>query len=262
LLAQGAIAGREVQISEADEIQAKASYDAAKTKLTLIEQHTSADDLRIAEGALNQAKAHQQLAAANLSFTELRSPMDGSVTDQTMFPGDLANPSVPIFALADLSSAVARAQIDADQAVNVKVGQVCSFTLRANAIQGATDRFGKVTVVNQAVDQARHTVEVWCEIANSDHILKTGLFGTVKVAIGEASSAVVIPTSAIEFEEGSNNAKVYVVDGQKVAHIRKVTAVTVDDHRVRILSGLNRGETVITKGEYGLPDGTSVEVRQ
>lgn len=262
LLSQGAISGREAQISEADEIQAKANYDAAKTRLTLIQQHTSAADLQIAQSTLEEAKARQQFASANLSFTEIRSPLDGSVTDQTMFPGDLANPNLPIFAVADLSSAVARAQIDADQAVNVKVGQVCTLTLRASGPQPAADRIGKVTVVNQAVDQARHTVEVWCEIANRDHSLKSGLFGSVSVAIGQASNAVVVPTSAIEFEEGTNNGKIYVVDNQKVAHLRKVSALTVDDHRVRILNGLNAGETVITSGEYGMPDGTTVNPRE
>ena len=258
LLQEGAISGREAQISQADEVQAKANYDAAKTRLTLIEQQTSGADVKIAQSNVAQARARQQLAAANLSFTELRSPMDGSVTDQTMFPGDMANPSMPIFALADLSSAVARAQIDADQAASVHVGQACSFELKPDAGGDIPQRSGRVTVVNQAVDPARHTVEVWCEIPNADGVLKSGIFGSVKIAVGQATHAVVIPSSAIEFEEGTNSGKVFTVDAQKVAHLRKVQAVALDDMHVRVLSGLAPGETVISTGEYGLPDGTSV----
>ena len=258
LFAQGAIPGRDAQISQADEVQAKANYDAAETRLTLIEQQTSGADVKIAQSNVAQARARQQLAAANLSFTQLRSPMNGTVTEQTMFPGDMANPSVPIFAVADLSSVVARAQIDADQSVSVRSGQPCSFELKTDAGADIPKRQGKITVVTQAVDPARHTVEVWCEIPNADHVLKSGIFGSVRIAVGQAANAVVIPSSAIEFEEGTSSGKVFTVDAQKVAHLRKVQGVLLNDTQVRVLSGLSAGEMVISTGEYGLPDGTSV----
>lgn len=74
-----------------------------------------------------------------------------------MFPGDLAKPDTPVFTVADLSSAVARAQVDADQATKSGSGRSAASRFATPTVQGE-ERFGKVTVVNQAVDQARHTV--------------------------------------------------------------------------------------------------------
>ncbi len=255
LFAQGAISGRELQISESDRAQAQANYDAARMNLDVMEKHTSAEDLRMAQNALSQSQAREALASANLSFAELRSPFDGTVTEQLVFPGDLAGPGTAMFTIVDLSFAVARAQVNAAEAADIKTGQVCSFSLNdANN----TIRFGKVSVVNQAVDPARRTIEVWCEIPNKDHALKAGLFGTAKIATGSAQNVIVLPASAVEFEEGTQKAKVYVVDDRHVAHLRAVTAVALDDGRVRILAGVSPGEIVVTAGEYGLPDGTEI----
>lgn len=265
LLAQGAISGREAQTSQADEAQAKANLDAAAAHLKAVTQQTGKSDIQIAESNVAQAHARQQLAAANLSFSEIRSPVDGTVTDQTMFPGDMANPGTPMFSVADLSTSIARAQIPADEALAVKVGQACSFEFHANVLSPQAPRAGKITVVNQAVDPARNTIEVWCEMPNKDQVMKSGIFGEVKIAVGRLDNAVILPTSAVEFEEGTQKAKIYIVDTQKIAHLREVQAIAVDDKRVRIVSGVGVGETIITTGEYGLPDGTPVnptEVRR
>jgi multidrug efflux pump subunit AcrA (membrane-fusion protein) len=255
LFAQGAISGRELQISESDLAQAKANYEMARVNLDVMEKHTNAEDLRMAQNSLSQSRAREELAIANLSFAELRSPFDGTVTEQFVFPGDLASPGTAMFTVVDLSSAVARAQVNADNAAEIKTGQACSFSVSDT---NNTSRFGKVTVVNQAVDPARRTIEVWCEIPNQDHVLKAGLFGAAKIAIGQASNAIVLPASAVEFEEGTQQAKVFIVDEHHIAHLREVKAVALDDGRVRIFSGVRPGEVVITAGEYGLPDGTEV----
>jgi multidrug efflux pump subunit AcrA (membrane-fusion protein) len=255
LFVEGAISGKDLQTSEAELAQAQANFDAAQTNLDAVEKHTSAEDLRTAKNNLAQSQARNSLAAANLSYAEIRSPFAGTVTEQLVFPGDLASPGTQMFTVADLSTAVARAQVDADQVSAVETGQACSFSMNDGA--GAASQ-GKITVVNQAVDTARRTVEVWCEIPNHAGALKSGFFGSVKILVGKAPQAVVIPPSAIEFEEGTQTGKVYVVDDHNVAHLREVTAAPIDDQEVRVLSGLRAGERVITAGEYGLPDGTQV----
>jgi multidrug efflux pump subunit AcrA (membrane-fusion protein) len=255
LLAEGAISGRDLQISEAALAQAQANFNAAQTNLDNVEKHTNAEDLRTARNNLAQSRARETLAAANLSFAEIQSPFSGTVTEQLVFPGDMASTGTQLFTVADMSTAVARAQVDADQVAAVKVGQPCSFSKNDGSGPAAQ---GRIKVVNQAVDTARRTVEVWCEIPNHDGVLKSGFFGSVKISVGKASQAVVIPRSAIEFEEGTQTGRAYVVDDRNIAHLREVPAVLIDDHEVRVVSGLRAGEVVITVGEYGLPDNTQV----
>ncbi|MCL5743824.1 MAG: biotin/lipoyl-binding protein, partial [Acidobacteria bacterium] len=110
LFKQGAIPGRELLVSETDLAQAKAAYEVAKRSLDLLENQSRENDLRIAESRVWQAKARLALTEAQNQFTEIRSPFSGMITEQFMFPGDMAKPENPIFTVMDLSVAVARAQ--------------------------------------------------------------------------------------------------------------------------------------------------------
>ena len=258
LFSQGAISGKDLDVSEVAEVQAKADFDAAKTRLDLLSRQISGADLKMAQSNLVQAKAKNDLATANLSFAELRSPINGVVTDQTLYAGDMAKPDVAVLTVADLSVAVARAQVNADQASSISIGQHCTFEQKQDSAPNADVRVGKLTVVNQAVDSTRYSVEAWCEIPNGDHSLRAGLFGAVRIDVGQARAAIVVPSSAIEFEEGTNRGKAYTVDSQNVAHVHDVVAISLDDNRVRVVSGLRAGDLVIVRGEYGLPDATKV----
>lgn len=256
LYRQGAISTRELQTSEADRALAKANYDVARLNLDILENQTSGNDLEIAQSRVAQSKARRALADADLSFAELKSPLKGTITEQFMYPGDLAKPDLPLFTVVDLSAGVARAQVPESQAGQISRGQICNFTGQdpSTAVMA-----GKVTVVNQAVDPARRTVEVWCEIPNSRRVLKAGVFGKVTFFVGDALEAVVVPQAAVEFQEGSTHGKAYVVDRQHIAHLRDVEAAPIDGKRVRIRQGIAPGETVIVQGGYGLPDGTKVD---
>ena len=256
LYKQGAISARELQISEADLAQAKANDDLARLNLNVLEHQTSGNDLEIAESKAAQAKAQLALAAADLSYAVLKSPLNGTVTEQFMYPGDMAKPELPLFTVVDLSTGVARAQVPESQAGSIARSQTCTFS----SLDLANDALpGKITVIDQAVDPARRTVEVWCEIPNPKRILKAGVFGTVKIFVGTAKHAVVVPLAAVQFQEGSTHGKVYVVDRQQVAHVREVEAMPISREKVRIAQGIQPGETVIVEGGYGLPDGTIVD---
>jgi RND family efflux transporter MFP subunit len=245
-----------LQTSEADRAQAKANYDVARLNLDVLEHHTSGNDLEIAQSRVAQSKARGALANADLSFAELKSPMKGTITEQFMYPGDMAKPELPLFTVVDLSAGIAHAQVPELQAGQVVRGQACTFTGPDPA--GAA-LAGKVTVVTQAVDPARRTVEVWCEIPNAKRTLKTGVFGKVTIFVGTASDAVVVPQAAVEFQEGTARGKAYVVDRQNKAHLREVEAAPIDGRRVRIRRGIAPGEMVIVQGGYGLPDGSKVD---
>ncbi len=256
LYRQGAISARELQTSEADRAQAKANYDVARLNLDVLEHQTSGNDLEIAQSRVAESKARRDLADADLSFAELKSPTRGTITEQFMYPGDMAKPDLPLFTVVDLSAGVAHAQVPESQAGKIVRGQTCTFT---GPEASAAALAGKITVVNQAVDPERRTVEVWCEIPNTKRILKAGVFGKVTILVGTASDAVVVPQAAVEFQEGSFHGKAYVVDQQHIARLRQVEAVPIDGERVRIRQGITPGETVIVQGGYGLPDGTKVD---
>jgi HlyD family secretion protein len=253
LFAQGAIPQRDLNVSEAELAQSRANLDVARRALDLLQNQTGERDIRSAESRLQQAQARVASIDAQLAFTELKSPLSGTITEQMAYPGDMARPDAPIFTVVDLSVAVARAQVPESEAAAVRQGQTCGFS--QPGLSGAS---GRVSIVNRAVDPARRTVEVWCEIASPPAALRSGTFGSVSIVTGQIKGAVLVPKEAVQFEEGSSRGTVVAVDGNKTAHIRQVEAGAAVDGRVQVVKGIEAGELVVIEGGFGLPDGTRV----
>jgi len=252
----GAIPGRDLLVSQTDLAKAQADYDVAKKSLELLKTQSGEKDLAIARARVDQAKAHLAQAEAQLSFTELRTPFSGTVTDQFQYPGDMAQPGTPTFIVMDLSVVTARAQVPEAQVRQIKIGQDCSFTSSDATVSAGS---GRVIVVNKAVDPARRTVEVWCEIQNQSAAVRGSVFGQATFITGKIPAAVVVPLAAVQFKEGTRTGTVMVVDAKNVAHQREVQAGETMGDVVRIVEGVKPGETVVTEGSYSLPDGAQVK---
>lgn len=255
LFDKGGIPQREVLVSQTELAQAKTAHEVAEKSLNLLENQSRDQDIQIAQSSRDQAKARLAQAVAQMEFAAIRSPFAGAITEQMMFPGDLAKPDAIIFTVMDLSVAIARAQMPETQGGDIRKGQACNFT-PADAHDASFT--GRISVINQVVDPQRRTFEIWCEIPNPQRRLKGGVFGSLSITTGVASKSVVVPLSAVQFAEGERKGIVMVVDDKRIAHVREVETGEVIEGRVRILSGLSGGETVITEGGYSLPDGTEI----
>lgn len=214
-------------------------------------------ELLLTETELAQAKARLQLSDAQRSFAELRSPFAGTLTEQFLYPGDIARPDSPLFTLMDIATAVARGQVPEIDAAAIRAGQACRF---APTDRSETEFAGRITVVTRTVDPGRRTVEAWCEIPNHAGRLLPGAFGDLSVVVGQAPQSVVVPVVAVEFNEGTRKGSVVVVDAQNVAHRKDVVGGELFDGKLQVKQGLAAGERVVVVGGYGLPDGTAVRI--
>ncbi len=257
LFEQGAIPNRELVASQTELAQAKAAHDVAKKFLGLLENPARQQELRAAAVKPEQEKIRESFLNAQIEYTEIRSPFAGTITEQYVYPGDMAKPESPIFTVMDLSVAVARAQVPEAEVGGVAIGKACSFE---NADRPDAKAQGRVSVVNQAVDAARRTVEVWCEISNARGTLRASEFGTLTIVTGAAPKSVVVPKEAVQFLEGTRKGFVMVVSTDKHAKKTEIEAGESFAGKVQIKSGLKAGETVIIEGGYGLPDGTEVRL--
>lgn len=255
LYEQGAIPQRDLLVSETDLSLAKTNFEVARKSLQLLEGQSKASDIQIARSRVEQSKGRLGNIAAQLQFTEIRAPFAGTLIEQFVFPGDMAKPDAPVFTLADLSTAVARAQVPEAEAAALRRGQPCSL---APSDDPEASYGGKLTVVNQAVDPARRTVEAWCEIPNAKRPLRAGIFGTLTIVTGRLTKSLAVPLKAVQFEEGTRKGFVMVVAGGRAAKRAVETGPRVGD-RVPVHSGVKAGETVIVEGGYGVPDGTEVK---
>jgi HlyD family secretion protein len=257
LFEQGAIPNRELLASQTELAQAKAGHDVAKKFFDLLDNPARQQELRSAAVRPEQEKIRESFLNAQIEFTEIRSPFAGTITEQYVYPGDMAKPESPIFTVMDLSVAIARAQVPESEVGGVNTGKACSFE---NADHPDAKAQGRVSVVNQAVDPARRTVEVWCELPNARGTLRASEFGTLTIVTGGAPKSVVVPKEAVQFLEGTRKGFVMVVSADKHAKRTEIEAGESFAGKVQIKQGLKAGETVIVEGGYGLPDGTEVRV--
>jgi RND family efflux transporter MFP subunit len=214
-------------------------------------------DLLASQTEAAQMKARLDLTETQLKFSQLVSPFAGTITEQFLYPGDMAKPDSPVFTVMDTSVAIARGQVPESDAGAIREGQACRFAPTDHPDQAFS---GRVSVVTQTVDPGRRTVETWCEIENASGRLLAGAFGELRVVIGMEPKSVMVPIAAVEFVEGTRRGSVVSVDAQKVAHRKDVVTGEVEGGKVQVKEGLAAGDLVVTEGGYGLAEGTSVKV--
>lgn len=253
LLGEGAIAGRDVDTAIAAAVQARAAYDIATKHLESVRQTTRLSDTQSAEGLLASAKGRYESAEAQVSYANLRSPIDGVVTDRPLFAGETAAAGSPVVTVMDTSSLLAKLHLAQASAQKLKVGGAAEVH-----VPGVEDAVSaKVFLISPALDPGSTTVEVWLKLPNADGNLKVGTPVHAVITGTTVSNALLIPTSALlPTQDASNSLMVAGSDG--AAHKRTVKLGIRTTEKAQITDGLTTTDNVITEGSYGLDDGTKI----
>ena len=256
LYKQGALSRKDLDAAAVSLTQARNTYEIAQQHLNSLLKTSKAQELRSAQGQLAAAKGKYQNAEAQLSYSEIRSPISGVVTDRPLYPGEMATAGTPLLTVMDLSHVIAKAHIPQTEAALLKVGD--SATINA---PGFSDPIpGKVAVVSPALDPNSTTVEVWVDARNPHRGLKPGSSVNLSMVSQTIPDALTVPANAL-LTEPDGTTSVMVIGGDSRAHQRDVKVGVRQDTQVQIVSGLKAGERVVTTGAYGLPDNTRVQLQ-
>lgn len=255
LLKEGAIAGRDVDTSIAAAVQAQAAYDSAAKHLANVEKTTRQTSIDSAQGQLTSAQGRLENAEAQVSYTELRSPIDGVVTDRPLFPGETAAAGAPAITVMDTRSLIAKLHISQAAAQQLKIGGAAELT-----IPGVDDpQAATVALISPALDPGSTTVEVWLKLPNPGGRFKVGTPVHATISGLTIPKAVQLPTAAIQpADDGSTTVLVIGPDG--AAHKRPVQVGMRTTEKVQIVSGITPSDMVVIEGGYGLDDGTKVTI--
>jgi RND family efflux transporter MFP subunit len=190
-----------------------------------------------------------------VSYSEIRSPINGVVTDRPLFAGETAAAGTAVITVMDTSSLLAKTHLGQSLAQRLRVGQDASVQVPGMADPVAA----KISLISPALDPGSTTVEVWLKIANKSGALKVGTPVEVSITGRTEAKAWKVPASAIlTAQDGSKSVMVAGTDG--VAHRKPVTQGITDAEDVQITGGLAPSDLVITGGAYGLEDGVKVKV--
>jgi HlyD family secretion protein len=256
LLAEGAIPGRDVDTARTTALQAQAAYDLAKLKYEALSKVGTNASLELAKGQLASAKGKYLGAEAQLSYTNIRTPISGIVTDRPLFPGETAAVGTPVVTVMDTSTLIAKLHIAQAQAQQLSVGSSASVS-----VPGVDEPLeAKVSLISPALDPGSTTVEVWVRVVNSTGKLKAGTTAHVTLKGRTAQNALLIPTEAVQRSAEGAGKMVMVVASDGIAAKRNVTVGIQTSESTQILSGLKPEDMVITTGGYGLDEDTKVKV--
>src|SRR6266480_1210854 len=255
LFQQGAIPRKELDQAGVDLTQARNQYQIAQKHLDALMATGKQQALKSAAGQLESAKGKYMGAEAQMSYSQIRSPIDGVVTDRPLYPGEMAAAGTPIVTVMDISQVIAKEHIPQPEAALLKVGDKATIT-----VPGESDPVdAKVTVVSPALDPNSTTVEIWVQAKNPAQRLKPGTSVQVSMVAQTVPDALVIPAAALlTGQDGTTS--VMVVGADNRAHQKTVSVGIRQGDQVQITEGLQAGDRVVASGAYGLPDNTQVTV--
>jgi HlyD family secretion protein len=257
LFKEGALARKQVDEAQVSYAQAKGQFATAEEHLRGLQSVGKDEQLKSAMGQVETAKGQYESAQAQVAYSEVRSPINGVVTDRPLYPGELANTGSPVVTVMDISAVVARINLSQDQAKGIKVGADASFTLA----DGGDPVPGKVIVVSPAVDANSTTVQVWVQADNPDQRFRVGSSVHVSIVVATIKDAVVIPAAAV-LPNAEGGVQVMVVDDKNIAHEKKIETGAKEGDLVQVTSGVEPGERVVTVGGLGLEDAAKVSVQK
>ena len=255
LFAEGAIPGRDLDTAQAALVQAQAAYDTAAKHLESQKSVAHKASLEAAKGQLASAEGKYQGAEAQVSYSEIRSPVSGVVTDRPLFAGETVAAGSTLLTVMDTSVLLAKIHLAQQLAQQMKVGDAATIT-----VPGIADPVpAKVSLISPALDPGSTTVEIWLRIDNKQGALKVGTPVHASIVGRQAPHGLTIPLSALlTAQDGSKSVMVVGADG--AAHSKPVSVGITDDGRAQITNGLTTADKVITSGNYALEDGTKVQV--
>jgi RND family efflux transporter MFP subunit len=195
----------------------------------------------------NQQKIYQQVVA----------PFDGVITQRNIDVGSLitadAAGGTSMFSLQQSDVIRVWVYVPQDSAFGVKPG--VEAVIRVPAMPNL--RFdGKVTRIADALQPGTRTLLTEVDVPNPDGALQPGVYCTVELKIPRTAPALIVPASAVIFNQ--NGMQVAVVENG-VAHLHKITITTDYGTEVEVSEGIKEGDQVILQPPVNITDGDKVE---
>jgi membrane fusion protein (multidrug efflux system) len=203
---------------------------------------------------LDNARAADDLARLNLSYSAIRAPFAGVVAYRHVKLGQELAIGAKVFRVTDPTPLKANVFVPERELARLKPSQ--SATISIDALAGRTFP-ARVKLVAPTVDAATATFKVTLEVNDPKGDLKPGMFARVGIVFERRPDALSIPRVALLDTDGASN--VFVVASGK-AEQRAITTGLSNAGRIEVLDGLQGAEQVVVVGQTGLKDGNPVRV--
>jgi len=248
--------------------QAKAQ--AALDQVTLKRQEdlraknvVAAQDYDTAVANAQKSQAAAEAAQVNLDYCYIKSPIDGRTGIRLVDVGNVVHASdqtgiVVITQLRPISVVFTLPEQNLQDLANnggAQGGLPVSAFDRGNTTQLGE---GKLTVVDNEIDQATGTIKLKATFPNEDLKLWPGKFVNARLVLTTKKDATVIPASVVQ--RGPQGTYAYVIKPDKTAEMRAIKVAQTENNETVVDDGLKPGEDVVVDGQYKLQPGAHVEM--
>lgn len=260
-----------VAAAQATAVNAQFQYDraVALVKNQNISQATVDQDranLESAKATVLQTQAALTQALVNLSYTDIKSPIDGRIGITAYTEGNLVNPASgvldtivsqdPIYVLFPVSQ---RQLEDIRETRRQENGSLTKIEILVRQPSGKQYQHpGVWNFTDPQVDRTTDTLTMRATLPNPERELTDGEFVTVIVKERKEQPRLVVPQAALQVDQAGNY--VLVVGADNKVEQRRVTTGATQDTDIVIESGVKEGEKVIVDGVQKVRPGQAVQV--
>ena len=244
--------------AQAELALAKGKVESATAKLqrdrTLQREGFLAQVSLSATGAdLVEAEVDLRLKQLSLDLLTIKAPFAGRLERHQVALGQYVTPGTALVELVDPDRIAAEFQVPERLLPSVRMGAKVGFQT------GASDQSlqGEVVFVSTVVDAASRSFVVRAALDDPGHVLRPGMFGRLRLAVGDPRDAVVVPESAL-IQQLTGAAVYIVLDGK--AKLVQVVAGTAGPAGVEVTSGVAENDEVVTSGQFRIRSGDAVTV--
>lgn len=238
------------RLRKLSELGAAAGKDLAAAESEVTTAQAEISHLRASLASLG---SDERLKGHSISSVALRAPISGTITKREVNAGAGVQAGTVLFSIADLSSVWVIANVPESQINNMRIGTAAE--VRSPAL-GQAIAHGRVTYIDPVLNEETRTGRVRLEVSNPNQQLRIGTFVEVNFEAGAATQSaaateLVIPDEAVQTVE---NKTIVFVPASKPSHFeaREIQAGGQAGGLRTVISGLNAGERVVTKGSFVL----------
>src|SRR5436190_12832398 len=224
-----------------------------------------------AAAAASSAEAAESSAALNLEFTQIKSPIDGRVSDARITLGNLVQPGAgpesvlttvvsvdPIYAKVDADENAVLKYVklsEEGKRVSARTAQIPAFVELGNETDFPHE--GYIDFVDNRLDPGTGTIRARVVLKNwNPNFITPGFFARVRVAGATPYRAALVDDKVISSQQGLKYA--FVVKPDNTVERRTLETGTIFEGKRIVKRGLKDGEKVVATRLQLLQGGMSV----
>ncbi len=243
---------------------AKTNMDKAKRDLDRLEalrKENNASENELEGAQLGYQSAKAQFIGAERQFQDavIKSPISGTVVERQVSVGTMVMPGMPVATVVDISTLKLRANVPEQAVLKLRTGE----KVRVSVDVYAGEKFTGTVAFISVRGNETHNYPIEVLLPNSStHPIKSGMSAKIYLENKAPRTALMIPRLALI--GSSKRASVYVVtqeNGKTFAKERTIELGAEKGTNIEVLSGLERGERVITAGQNNVRNGSEVVVQ-